>query len=348
MERLLLRPRRRRQPFAVLCLASPVVLCLGWTALWLFAQRQAGHAMDAWIAAEAGRDRLWTCPDRTIAGFPLQLRVSCSEPSFRGKVGGESLDVTAAHFDAYADLYQPNAIEVSVTSPVKIMRAGRDDPETLTWQALTIQGRMLADGRARVALAAEDPVLEGGDGTSKAAQVELRFAPAAGIPSQDKAYEVWFKLLDGSVPAVDAITGEAAPVSLDERGVLTAVEPPTAQPWPVQIEAWRQTGGAFDLTSLAVRKGGFRGEAQGRLGLDEAHRVSGRLQTALWGYEPLAARFGIPARALSMGSALSKLLNGGSSKAASEQPSLKMPVSLSDGRVSVGPVATSVRLAPLY
>lgn len=350
MEQALLRSRRRRQPFAALCLASPIVLGLGWSALWLFAQRQAGIAMDAWMATEAGHGRQWTCGDRTITGYPLQLRISCAEPSFHGKVGGETLDISAARLEALAAIYQPNAIEASVTSPVKIAKAGQDNRPTLTWTALKVQGRLLIDGSARVALVAEDAALEDAGTTSKAAHVELRFSPAPGSGNtpQDRAYAVWFKLDDASVPAVDAVAGETAPISLDERGVLTAVEPPTADPWPIQIEAWRQAGGVFDLTSLAIRKGEFRAEAQGRLGLDDVHRVAGRLQTALWGYEPLAARFGVPARALSMGNALSKLLNGNASKTASDQRALRIPISLSDGRVAVGPVGTSVRLVPLY
>lgn len=331
----------------LLCLVSPVVLCLGWVALWYFAQREAGNAMDDWFAGEAGRGRQWTCPDRQIGGFPLELRITCAGPALHGNLGGGLLDAAAAGMTVSASIYQPNAIEAEFGSPITIRKTGRDQASVIAFAALTLQARLLLDGRVRLGLVAEAPSLQDADIGGAAAHAELHVAPAAGRAASDKAYDVGVKIDDVLASAVDALTGETAPLSIDEAGVLTAVDPPGAVPWPVLVETWRQAGGIFDLTNLTMAKGDFKAQAQGRLALDDAHRVTGRLQTALSGYETLASRFGISPGALSVGNALAKLL-GHDKAPPTDMPSIKLPVSFGDGRVAIGPVTTSVRLAPLY
>ncbi len=349
MAQVVLRPtRRRRRPFVVLCMVSPIVFCFGWTALWLVAQREAARVMDRWMIGEADLRRIWTCPKRDITGFPLELRVVCSEPSLHGLLGGETVDVEAASLAVSVQIYQPNAIDAVVGSPVKIARVGQDDPTIVSWSAFSLEVRILPDAKARVAVLLDDVALDHQGVDSKAGHIELRFAPRPASASQDQAYEVWFQADRASLPPLDAATGETAPLSIDEKGVLTKIEPSTIEPWPVLAEAWRQAGGTFELAALKVSKGDFRAEAQGKLDLDDAHRLAGRLQTALWGYESLAMRFGVSPRALSVGNALSKILGHAGAKASADPPAITLPLAFADGRVRIGPVVTPQRLNPLY
>lgn len=218
MEQGRLRPRRRSRSLTILCLVSVLVLCLGWAALWLFARNEAASAIDGWIAAEARHGRDWACPDRAIDGFPLQLRLTCAGLRYRGPVDRGPGDISVAGLEASIFLYQPKAVEVVFKGPMTFVRPGQDGPTTLGWSQFVMRGRLLPDDRIRFELQADDPVLAAPGQSARAGHVEIHAAPAAGKPIQDHVYEVWFKLDRAEFPGLDAATGEAAPVSIDQKG----------------------------------------------------------------------------------------------------------------------------------
>ena len=84
---------------------------------------------------------------------------------------------------------------------------------------------------------------------------------------------------------------------------------------------------------MNVTKGSLKAGASGDLQLDELHRVLGRLDTSVEGAEALLPRLGLPPTAL----AFLKLSGG----------KLRLPITLSNGRMAVGPVSVA-RLIPLY
>ncbi len=349
LDTLVLRTGRRRRPWLSLCLLSLTILVLGWSALWLFARYEAARRMDQWMAAEAARGRDWSCPNRTIAGFPLDLRISCTRPTFSGKVGGVQLTATLGALDAEVVLYQPKAVEAWMRGPLTLSREGKGDIAA-NWAALLIETRLLSDDRARVALVADDISATDADGrTNRVRHAELRVAPAPSRPAADQAYAVWLDLFDAACPALDDVLGTSDPLSVEQKGVVTAVQDTAFEPWPRLLEQWRQGGGVFDLDTLKLTKGDLKAEAQGVLKLDAEHRLSGRLQTAISGYEGVAARLGLPLHAVSVGGALAGLLGR---KAAEPGKSMigaiPLPVILADGRVSIGPFKTPVRLNSLY
>ena len=47
-----------------------VLVVAGWSTAWLYASSEAGRQVDAWIRKEAAQGRTWTCPNRTIGGYP--------------------------------------------------------------------------------------------------------------------------------------------------------------------------------------------------------------------------------------------------------------------------------------
>ena len=340
---------RRRRPWLSLCLLSLTILVLGWSALWLFARYEAASRMDQWMTAEAAHGRGWSCPNRTISGFPLDLRISCIRPAFSGKVGGVRLTATFGALDAEVVLYQPRAVDAWVRGPLMISREGEGDV-TANWAALLVETRLLSDGRARAALVADDLTATDADGRmNRVRHAELRIGPAPSRPPADRAYEVWLDLFDAACPALDDALGTSEPLSVEQKGVVTAVQDTAFEPWPQLLERWRQGGGAFHLDTLKLVKGDLKAEAQGVLGLDADHRLAGRLETAISGYETVAARLGLPLRTVSVGGALAGLLGRKSSELGKSMiGAIPLPVILADGRVSIGPLKTPARLDPLY
>lgn len=349
---VVVRMRGRTRPRVALPLGSMLILVLGWIALWLFGRHEAAKEMDAWIGSEEAQGRSWTCPDREIAGFPLRIRIACTSPTFRGKLGGAIVEASLTDFQAETLIYQPNAVEASATGPLTVHEQDGGPDTRLAWSALNVTFRGLAADRKRAALVIDGPDLKLPDGTGgRADRIDIRIAPAAGRRPDENAYDVWLTLGNGLIPALDTLTGTQEPLAVEEKGVLTRLDPTRVAPWQDLAETWRQAGGAFELAMLKISKGRLNIDAQGSLGLDDAHRPAGRLKAAMSGYETLAAQLGIPLRAVSVGGVLAQLLNRNGAVPPPGEPGgsgVNLPVVFADGRVLIGPFKTGLRLPPLY
>jgi hypothetical protein len=87
-------------------------------------------------------------------------------------------------------------------------------------------------------------------------------------------------------------------------------------------------------------------EARGALGIDSGHEVQGQLDTKCVGFEQVLLRLGVDPAIVTAGSLLATLLGGGNDNKG-PQP-LHLPVTFTNGQVSIGPVRTSIRVPPLY
>lgn len=341
--------RRRRRLGAQIALpfSSLVILFLGWGALWLYGRQQAATIMDAWIGREESRGRSWTCPSREITGFPLSIRITCTRPTFNGMLGRDQVQASVEHLQAQTLVYEPNIIEVTSTGPLAL-RMGDQSPVSIDWAALEVTIRSLAADRFRVSLTMDKPEVDAEGSTSRADRVEFRVGPTAGRPIEQKAYDVWLTLENGRIPALDALTRDQTPLALDEKGVLTQVDSTRAGSSQELMETWRRAGGRLTLSKLNMVKGGLNIDAQGDIGLDDQHRIAGRLAAALSGYETLAAQLGVPLSAVSVGGVLAQLLSRAPASDPPKQGAVNVPILFVEGRMLVGPFKTGWRLTPLY
>ena len=131
------RRRRRRAPWVLLVVG--LLLGSGWSWLWLAAQQQAARSMDSWFAAEAGRGRPWSCPDRNISGFPFSFTLSCAQPTFSARIGGELVHGQVAGLLAEASMMRPNRVRLTLASPMTMRRDDNIDPLEIAWSALSIE-----------------------------------------------------------------------------------------------------------------------------------------------------------------------------------------------------------------
>ena len=345
-------PRRRFGPILMVPLFSALVLILGWSVLWVVARQQALGAMDQWLAAEAVHGRQWTCPDRTAGGFPFRIVVTCREPSFAGKVDGAMAEGHLSSFEAESWLYEPSSVDVAVQGPLAFTSAHERANFTLKWADLHVTLRGLIGGMKRIAVDVEQPdlALSDGDGGS-AEHAELHVGPASGRPVDDLADAVELLVAGASVPALDAATGDSVPLDSEIKGVVTHASGDLPDFGPATVDRWRSAGGQVEVSRAMLNKGDLKAEATGVVGLDEQHRLAGRLQAGLSNFGPLAEKLGIPMRAVEVGGLMAKLLNGsplGSPADAGDAGSVALPITLAGGTLSVGPVRTGVRLQPLY
>ena len=155
-------------------------------------------------------------------------------------------------------------------------------------------------------------------------------------------------------PALLALMPNAGPGDLHIVGQLDHFELPGRGSRDERLERWRAAGGRFSVTQASFASAMLRVEAEGPLGLDESHRLEGKLALKIRGAEALLQRFGLSAKMLNVGSTLGALL-GGKPKPAGDEAgdgnlgkSLSLPLTLRDGKVSAGPFPLPVELLPLY
>ncbi|MBE7198523.1 MAG: DUF2125 domain-containing protein, partial [Parafilimonas terrae] len=312
---------------------SLATLALGWPALWLYARHEAARVLDTWLGDEARHGRDWSCPDRSITGFPLHLHMSCTRPTFTGVLGGDQVSASLASVEADVALYQPKAVDVQFAGPLVVGR--RDLPAvTLRWDDLHLRANALANGLARANLVASG--LSGQEGDARPVSLrslEIGAAPAPGHEPAEGAYEVAVDLVDVTAPPVDDLLGSTDPMTIKQRGLLTGVVGFGGR-LPALLERWRAAGGRLGFAPLVLTRGDVKLEARGDVGLDPDHRLEGRLDATVAGYSTVAARLGLPQRAVAVGTVLAGLF--GRAKPTAEQAApgtVTLPVLLEDGRV---------------
>lgn len=319
-----------------------------WWLGWMVAASFAAHRLELWIAAEAADGRQWTCPGRTLEGFPFALRLHCARPTFRGEVAGHSAVGVLEGLTAEVGLARPGVLAVGLGGPLNLRAEDDAFAVELSWAALSIAvpglpgtpagGSTTAD---RLAVSVSAP--PEGDVNIRVAHLEGEAGPAE-TAGPDRRFA--FTAEGVGFPTLDPIPGLEAPADAAGRGVLhgaTLLSAPTVG----RLEAWRGAGGRLDLAAFSLTKGPFSGEAHGTLALDDAHRPAGALKTRLAGFGPIAQRFGIPTAGVQLGGLLSTLLSGGKAPAPGGDR-IAVPLTLAEGRLSVGPITTGVRLRPLY
>ncbi len=343
--------RTRRRPRAALLvpLLSLAVLVLGWSVLWTIARGQASAGLDGFIASEAAHGRRWSCPDRTIGGYPFRIDVACRGVGFDGTVDGSPGQGHLAGLTARAWLYEPSAVYVLLDGPMTLATADHRADFTLGWERFGAKLRGVLGGRARAEIVGEGFALTRPDGAGGTARrVALRVGPAASPAAADAAADTVEVGLSGlAAPGLDAVTGEAAPLDGRLAGAVTHVLGDLPDFGPATVERWRAAGGRLDLGDVALTKGPLSLGAAGTLGLDALHRVQGRLDARFGGFEPLMKRYGISIGAVAVGGLLANLL--GTKPAPAPTPgTVALPVTFAEGTVAVGPFRTGLRLPPLY
>lgn len=334
-------------------IAFLVVLLAGWSAFWFVARARVHDAITIWLAQEAEQQRHWTCPDRTLGGFPFRFEVRCTDLRFTGVTPAGTVSGTLARFLAVAQVYKPNHVIVEAEGPL-VVDQERGERLTLNWQAFDASVVFTGNRLDRFSVVVEAPVVGTGrsDGSVDAVEVlraaswqsHLRVDPER--PADDHVYDVAFTLTDARVPALDAVIGNTEPATFAFKGAITEAAPFTAKAPSVELERWRLAGGVLEIDDLSAVKGAQRLQARGQFSLDDLHRPQGRLEASMAGLEQLLARFGVGGRGNMIIGGLSIL---GGARAAETPPGLTAlpPVVLRGGQVLVGPLRIGT-VEPLY
>ena len=263
---------------------------------WFWSIRTADRQIDAWIAREAAVGRVWTCPDRTMGGFPFRIDIRCKNPSFTRTDTG--LKGTLAGITAAAQIYQPTLMIIEVDGPLQL-NDGRAN-YTLNWDSLraSLRGRP-GERLDRLSIEGKQMALDWADGmgtarNAKTAAAEFHIRRAMERPAAEHSYDVVTNLVGFTVPALDPITGGPGQAAISLNALITHADPFGGQGIPVELERWRVAGGKLIVNELAISKDASRLAIQGEMGLDDRNRPQGALDVTMSGLDGVLKNFGMP------------------------------------------------------
>lgn len=340
------------RPWLILLVGFGLFAALGWTIFWYVVAQQSASSLDAWIAREKASNRIWTCPNRQIAGFPFTIEITCRKPHFDGSIFGRHYSGALGGFVANAKFTNPDDVTVNVASPFAAISDDKTVALALSWDQLDIVLAGLPQNMAKISIAGQGFRLQGhAQGLSSlngsVSRATTKLVRAAG--RQDHAYNFHVVLNGASFAAVDGFFGTAAPAEIVADGDITQARFDSGRVPADSLNRWRAAGGHVDLAELTVTRGEMKFSAHGMLTVGPTHRLQGQLDTACVGFEPVLRQLGVDPALINAGSLLASLLGGhrGEAKTAGPQP-LHLRVNINDGRLDIGPVRTSIRLPPVY
>jgi hypothetical protein len=342
--------KRRYWPLVLGLTGSGALLCLAISLAWHFAAAAAGGALDALILKEQKHGRVWSCPERRIAGFPFAIELACVEPRFAGLVSGVQTEVQAKALHARFSLFRPTEVTAEIEAPFALRSADGRTDISARWTSLQIVASGAPQEPKRILFRGQAVAIHGftealGTLAAEAAQCDGAIAKAAS--AEPHAYDFRLAAQDIANPLLATALGSQRIDEFKTGGTITeAVFDPSVRP-AHNLEQWRMRGGRIDFANLDLSQAETRVSAQGTLMLDAAHRPQGKFDTQSVGLEPILQRHGINPSLVTAGVLLSGLLGGGSASAG-KPGELRLPVRAEGGGLTIGPVKTAVRLSPLY
>ena len=314
-------------PFTLLAL-----VCIAWSGFWFFAASKTGEVIDAAFIREARAGRDWTCPNRSVSGFPFRIEVTCDAPTFLSRIEGNAGSGRLARVRIQARAIDPTRAIATLTGPLTYSNSAggaelnwtdaktslATDTKTLSEFAFDIQGLTIS-----LTQGSQAPLIGG------AHRVSMTLAQDGAIATPSGADYKFVSKIDGlTFGPLDAATGNSQPLNLEVQAIGTKI--PLVQPRSAALfaEDWRLAGGALRIVLFDLGKGpmhiGFTGDA----GIDETHRPTGKFDATFQGIDALASQF--------LGRGLAGFIKGG-----------HLPMLLTGGKLYVGPIAV-INLQPLY
>lgn len=324
------------------------VVAVAWSIAWKLVADSTETALDDWFAQERGANRVWSCSDRTVSGFPVNVTVRCAGPTFVDSRPDRHVEGSVGEITAGAALYNPGLISGGARPPLRVSYAGDVAEIDGDWRDLRVayessngsprRGQIEVDG---LNLKIRAPVI--GETTLGAANLRLVATPdgrdAASLAIAGQATAI-------VAPALDGLLGQKEPLDGDLTATLSHVDRIVANAGNVALDRWRRAGGELTIVSLDLRKGDMDVAARGGVQLDEAHRARGHIDIAASGLEATLERYGIPGAVLALGQLFGG--NAGSAGALGKPGAARAALTLENGRASLGPIRLPIVLQPVY
>ncbi len=302
-----------------------LVLALGWSVYWYVASRATQEALDSWFAQERSLGRVWSCGERSVGGYPFRIELRCSNPSFEGRLGAAQGKAQIGDLLAASHLYNPKLIVGEFKSPLNFRAQDQGVDIGIEWRKLLISHRRGSEaGQTSIemdegVLRAKDPMVRI-DLRSEKFEFHLRPTPQA-----DASLDFALRFVKLQSAPLDQLMGEASPIDAVVALTFSQSRAFNGATLAQSFENWRVAQGKLQINELKLAKGNAKLEVKGPLSLDEQRRIRGKLDIEASGLGRLLAAQGVPA-----------------------PNNLRLPLTLENGRASLGPLRLNWPLPPLY
>jgi hypothetical protein len=302
MTDIALAPRRYRR--WRIFIAPGLLLCaaIAWSAFWFYAASQVDVQADAWRAREAKSGRIFDCANRSVAGYPFRLEVSCSGASVAlvsqaaGQPATQPFTATLDKIMVVAQIYDPKLAIAEFTPPARLVDPRTQQTYAVNWSLghASIVGLPLTP--RRVSLEFNDPKIDRVDPSvqvplAQAKHAELHGRLADGSPADHPVIETVLQIGQGSIQGLHPLL--AQPFDLGVRAMVSGLKDLSPKPWPVRFRELQAAGGHVEITQSRVQQGDLVAVAAGSLGLSPSGHLDGELQMTVAGIEKVIPALGI-------------------------------------------------------
>ncbi len=345
-------PETKRRLNAYSSLLPPIAVVMavtiGWSVFWYVKSRTAAAALTAWTAHEARLGRAWSCPNQKTGGFPFSVEISCASLLFQGEILGKTMTGSVRGFRATSPLLRTGSVLAQLDPPFAAKTSDDTVDIMVQWGGLFLDLEGQPGALDRVTLAGNQIRLQGKIGETDL--VEGTFGDVSGdfVLMQDRhdhAYDFMVSVKQGSVPALNSLLDTRLPTDMQVRGTISQVDLRGAETLHDFLENWRSANGHVDITAGSLTSGQIIFDAKGGFDLDGQHRVKGKLDASFAGLDKAFRQLGVDPALITAGQVLSGLLGGGQRGGRGR---MNLPMTISEGFLSIGPVRTQIQIPPLY
>ncbi len=314
-------------------------LAVGWSGYWYIAQQIALREFHLQLEREARYGRVWSCDSVKSGGYPLAVSLDCAAPKLRIEEGLGSQTWSAARAVIQAQLYTPNLVEIDLTGPGELVT---DSAATsLKWSTLQISTRGLPQRLDRLSIIGRDLAAILPDRTPATAEA-LHFHLKRTAVGPMAPYSLTAGLAGLDSPLLSQAAGGGALFTL--IGIVTQLDAAGIGQWADRLDAWRMAGGRLSISAISLTRGDFAVQGEGAAGLDQLHRIDGRIAVRLRNAGPLLLTMAERAGKLQRNTLAGQLTAG----LLGRPGELKFDVAAENGALSVGPLRRLLQLPPLY
>lgn len=328
--------RRRIVPLAA---STLVLLALGWTGFWYYAAGQVRAKLDAWAEAQRAQGYTVAYDDVSVSGYPLRLTLRLAHPHLAKS------PQFSWRADTIVGLFEPwHFRSIRLESPGTHHLALDDGRQAFRFTAPSVAGSVQFDANWDVsALQTAFRMVElSQDGRPEIVTfgaLDLgAYIPFGATPKDPSVVFV----VSAERVVVPVPTAAALAPSIEKIGLDIDIwgHPLGGRPLKDEIAAWRDGGGTIDLKVVLLRWGPLFVEGDGTLALDRELQPVGALSARISGYgEALDTLVGAGFLRPTTAAAATTVLNLiAKSPAEGEASEAKVPITLQDRQLYVGPV----------
>ncbi|HEY3794663.1 MAG TPA: DUF2125 domain-containing protein [Bradyrhizobium sp.] len=296
---------RRRRPLWRLFIA-PVLLLIAaaaWSAFWFYSASRVDVIADAWRAREAQSGRIYDCAQRSVAGYPFRLEVSCdgARVSLVSQTAGQAaaqapIRAKLEKILVVAQVYDPKLLIAEFTAPATISDPNNSSSMVVNWRTARSSIVGLPGIPQRVSLVFDDPALDRVAGSLqtpllRAKHIELHGRIAEGSAADHPVIETVLRVAGGSIQEVHPLL--AQPFDAEVHAKLTGLKDFAPKPWPQRFREIQAAGGHAEIVQSRIQQGDLVAVAAGTLGLTPEGRLDGELQMTVAGIEKVIPALGL-------------------------------------------------------